>query len=112
MSIEALKAVLEQLPDPSFVEGKTKLVERFAIALPDGDVGALDDKTFVAWLDEHAEDAPFGHGGETTGFDRQSAHQGAIGHRGAEQVGPPFGHPAAEDLPPPPGHSAGNAARA
>jgi hypothetical protein len=65
MSIDALKKALEALPDPSHVAGTTKLQERFAIALPDGDVGALDDKMFVDWLVEHAEDAPFGHGGET-----------------------------------------------
>jgi hypothetical protein len=65
MSAEQLKRVLEELPDPSFVEGTAKFVERFAIALPDGDVGAIDDKRFVEWLNEHAEDAPFGHGGET-----------------------------------------------
>ena len=65
MSHDALKKVLDELPDPSFVEGKTKLSEPFAIALPDGDLGALADKRFVDWLDEHAEDAPFGHGGET-----------------------------------------------
>ena len=65
MSIDALKKALEALPDPSFVAGTAKLQERFAIALPDGDVGALDDKMFVEWLLEHSEDAPFGHGGET-----------------------------------------------
>lgn len=65
MSHDALKKILEDLPDPSFVEGTTKLPERFAIALPDGDVGALDDKMFVEWLLEHSEDAPFGEGGET-----------------------------------------------
>ena len=65
MSLDALKQILEDLPDPSFVEGTTKLAERFAIALPDGDVGALDDKMFVDWLVEHAEDAPFGHNGQT-----------------------------------------------
>ena len=65
MSLDALKKALEALPDPAFVAGTTKLQERFAIALPDGDVGALDDKMFVDWLVEHSEDAPFGHGGET-----------------------------------------------
>lgn len=65
MSLDALKQTLEDLPDPSFVEGTTKLSERFAIALPDGDVGALDDETFVKWLVEHSEDAPFGEKGET-----------------------------------------------
>ena len=65
MSTDALTAILESLPDPSFVDGMTKLDERFAIALPDGDVGALDDARFVDWLIEHSEDAPFGHGTET-----------------------------------------------
>ncbi|MBA2538693.1 MAG: 2OG-Fe(II) oxygenase [Deltaproteobacteria bacterium] len=65
MSLDALKTILEQLPDPSYVEGTAKLSERFAIALPDGDVGALDDKRFVDWLLEHAEAAPFGDHGET-----------------------------------------------
>ena len=65
MSHDELKKILEDLPDPSFVEGTTELPERLAIALPDGDVGALDDKMFVEWLLEHAEDAPFGEKGET-----------------------------------------------
>lgn len=65
MSQDVLKKVLEELPDPSFVEGTSKLTERLAIALPDGDVGALDDKMFVEWLVEHGEDAPFGEGTET-----------------------------------------------
>lgn len=65
MTLDALKQALEALPDPSHVEGSTPLSERFAIALPDGDVGAIDDPKFVAWLREHAEPAPFGHGGET-----------------------------------------------
>jgi hypothetical protein len=57
--------VLEELPDPSFVEGTAKLSERFAIALPDGDLGTLDDPMFVEWLLEHGEVAPFGDKGET-----------------------------------------------
>jgi hypothetical protein len=65
MSHEALKAALEALPDPTHCEGTLALTERFAIALPDGDVGALDDAMFVDWLLAHSEDAPFGHGGET-----------------------------------------------
>jgi hypothetical protein len=65
MSHDALKKVLEQLPDPGFIAGTTKLSEQFAIALPDGDVGALDDKMFVAWLTAHSEDAPFGDGATT-----------------------------------------------
>lgn len=65
MSHDALKAALEALPDPTHCEGTLALAERLALALPDGDVGALDDRMFVAWLLEHSEDAPFGHGGET-----------------------------------------------
>jgi hypothetical protein len=65
MSYDELKAALEALPDPTHCEGKAKLSERLALQLPDGDVGALDDKMFVDWLVEHSEDAPFGHGGET-----------------------------------------------
>lgn len=65
MSQDALKAILEELPDPSFVEGTATITDRLAIQLPDGDVGALDDQTFVGWLVEHAEDAPFGDRGET-----------------------------------------------
>jgi hypothetical protein len=65
MSRDALRAALEALPDPTHCEGTLSLTERFALALPDGDVGALDDPRFVDWLLEHSEDAPFGHGGET-----------------------------------------------
>jgi hypothetical protein len=65
MSHDALRKALDQLPDPGFVAGTTTLSEQFAIALPDGDVGALDDKMFVAWLTAHSEDAPFGDGGKT-----------------------------------------------
>ena len=65
MTLDALKQSLEGLPDPSIVEGTAHLDEPLAIALPDGDLGALADKTFVAWLVEHSEDAPFGHHGET-----------------------------------------------
>ena len=43
MSYDALREVLEELPDPSYIEGTTKLGERLAIQLADGDVGALDD---------------------------------------------------------------------
>lgn len=65
MTRDALKKILDDLPDPSFVEGTQKVSERLAIALPDGDVGALDDKNFIGWLLEHSEDAPFGHNGVT-----------------------------------------------
>ena len=72
---------MEELPDPSFVEGTAKLVERFAIALPDGDVGALEDPGFVGWLNEHAEDAPFGHGGATR-LDRSVRNARRLAARG------------------------------
>lgn len=65
MSLEQVRAALEELPDPSYVEGIAKLTEPFAIALPDGDVGALEDKVFLDWLLEHGEVAPFGDQGET-----------------------------------------------
>lgn len=65
MSLEHLQAALEALPDPSYVSGSAKLTEPLAIALPDGDVGALDDEVFLDWLLAHAEVAPFGDKGET-----------------------------------------------
>lgn len=85
MSLDALKKVMEELPDPSFVEGTAKLVERFAIALPDGDVGALEDKLFVPWLLEHAEDAPFGDKGETK-LDKKVRHAKRLVARGKAEV--------------------------
>lgn len=85
MSLAALKTILEELPDPSFVEGTTKLAERFAIALPDGDVGALDDPQFISWLVEHGEDAPFGDKGETK-HDKTVRHAKRLVARGKAGV--------------------------
>ncbi len=85
MSLETLKAVLEELPDPSYVEGVAKLSERFAIALPDGDVAALDDKVFLDWLIEHAEVAPFGDKGETK-LDRSVRNAKRLVARGQASV--------------------------
>lgn len=65
MTFDVLKQILEELPDPSFIEGTTRVSEPLAIAIPDGDLGALADKKFVPWLLEHSEDAPFGDKGET-----------------------------------------------
>jgi hypothetical protein len=65
MSLDTLRSALEELAEPAFVEGSAKLSEPLSIGLPDGDVGALADKMFVAWLLEHAETAPFGQGGKT-----------------------------------------------
>lgn len=60
-----LRAVLEKLEEVSSCSGTCRPTERVAIALPDGDVGAVDDPNFVRWLMEHAEPAPYGEGGET-----------------------------------------------
>jgi len=65
MSLELFRKALDELSEPAFVEGDCKLTERLAIALPDGDVSAADDKMFVDWLIEHSEPAPFGAGGKT-----------------------------------------------
>jgi hypothetical protein len=65
MSLEAFRTALDQLPETSSCEGSVRATERLAIALPDGDVGAVDDPRFVDWLVAHAEVAPFGQGGAT-----------------------------------------------
>ncbi len=65
MSLEAFRKALDELAEPAWCEGTYRLTERLAIALPDGDVAAADDATFVDWLVEHGEPAPYGHGGET-----------------------------------------------
>ena len=65
MSIEALGAILDSLNERSSCTGKARVDERIAIALPNGDVGAVDDSTFVDWLLEHAELAPYGDGTAT-----------------------------------------------
>jgi hypothetical protein len=65
MSLDAFRKALDDLSDTACCEGTCRLTERLAIALPDGDVGAVDDATFVDWLLAHSEPAPFGMGGET-----------------------------------------------
>ena len=65
MSRDALRAVLDGLEEPSCVSGTVRTAERVAIALPDGDVGAVDDARFVDWLLAHAELAPYGEGTQT-----------------------------------------------
>jgi hypothetical protein len=65
MSIDALRAVLDGLEEASSCSGTVRPNERVAIALPDGDVGAVDDPGFVDWLLAHSEQAPYGHGAET-----------------------------------------------
>jgi hypothetical protein len=65
MLLQELTEALEELPDPSYVEGTAELNEKFTITLPDGNFRTLKDKDFVEWLISHAEDAPYGEGGET-----------------------------------------------
>ena len=65
MTLEAFRKVLDKLSEPVCCEGMAPITERLAIALPDGDLGALDDPGFVKWLVAHGEIAPFGHGGKT-----------------------------------------------
>jgi hypothetical protein len=65
MSVAELRTALDTLDEASCCSGKVQPSERVALALPDGDVGALDDARFVDWLLEHSEPAPYGHGKET-----------------------------------------------
>lgn len=65
MSLAALEQALNGLTEHPSCSGTAPLRERFAIALPDGDVGAIDDPRFLEWLHEHAEPAPFGHANKT-----------------------------------------------
>jgi hypothetical protein len=65
MSLDPFRKALDELADPTCCDGTCRLTERLAIALPDGDVAAVDDATFVSWLLEHSEQAPFGAGGKT-----------------------------------------------
>ena len=65
MSIEAARKILDGVSELVCCEGTVPVTERIAIALPDGDLGAVDDPKFVDWLLAHAELAPFGHNGQT-----------------------------------------------
>ncbi|MEO8701551.1 MAG: 2OG-Fe(II) oxygenase [Kofleriaceae bacterium] len=65
MSVVDLRNALDTLEEASCCTGTLRLTERVALALPDGDVGAVDDTSFVDWLLEHSEPAPYGHGKET-----------------------------------------------
>lgn len=65
MSLDVLRSALDTLDEAACCSGKTKVTERLALALPDGDLGAVDDPRFVDWLLAHAEPAPYGHGTET-----------------------------------------------
>ena len=65
MTLDALRAILDGLEEESCCSGTCKPAERVALALPDGDVGAVDDPGFVEWLLAHSEPAPFGDGTTT-----------------------------------------------
>ena len=65
MSVADLRSALDKLEEASCCSGDVNLTERLALALPDGDVGAIEDATFVDWLLAHSEPAPYGHGKET-----------------------------------------------
>lgn len=65
MSVERLRAALEGLDEVGWCSGTARCAERVALALPDGDVGAVDDAGFVKWLMAHAEPAPYGEGTQT-----------------------------------------------
>src|SRR5450432_2004047 len=65
MTLDAFRKVLDKLSEPVCCEGTAPLTERLAVALPDGDLGAMDDPGFVEWLVSHGEVAPFGQGGKT-----------------------------------------------
>jgi hypothetical protein len=85
MSIEALRETLDELDERTWTEGTSPITERLAIALPDGDVGAMDDPRFVDWLLAHAELAPFGHGNDTL-FDPSIRNAQRLVARGQARV--------------------------
>jgi hypothetical protein len=85
MSLPAVKDALDKLDEKSFVEGTTRITERLAIMLPDGDVGAVEDPAFVDWLLEHAEVAPFGHAKKTK-VDPKVRHAHRVTARGKAMV--------------------------
>ncbi len=65
MSLDALRDALDALDEHAVCDGTWQPTEALAIMLPDGDVGAVGDPNFVAWLLEHSELAPFGDGTQT-----------------------------------------------
>jgi hypothetical protein len=65
MSLEALRAALDALDEPTRCEGTVSVDGELAIGLPDGDEASVRDGGFVAWLVARGEPAPFGHGGVT-----------------------------------------------
>jgi hypothetical protein len=65
MTLDPVTKAINALDEHACCEGTYTPTERIALQLPDGDVGAVDDKNFVDWLLAHAEPAPYGEGGET-----------------------------------------------
>lgn len=86
MSLDDLKRSLQALDEPTFCEGTVQLTERLAIMLPDGDLAAPDDPTFVDWLVEHGEPAPFGQASETK-LDPAVRYATRLVARGAARIG-------------------------
>lgn len=65
MSLDALRDALDTLDEHVVCDGTWQPTEPLAIMLPDGDVAAVDDPSFVGWLLAHSELAPFGDGAQT-----------------------------------------------
>jgi len=65
MSVERLRQALDAFDEPAACQGSHRLAGPLAIVLPDGEIGVADEPGFVAWLQAHAEAAPYGQGGET-----------------------------------------------
>jgi hypothetical protein len=62
VSVTDLRTALETIVEASTCSGRYRAKERISLALPDGDVGAIDDAKFVDWLIANAEPAPYGQG--------------------------------------------------
>ncbi len=86
MSLAALKLALDRAGEAAYCEGIYRPTERLAIALPDGDLAAVDDPNFVDWLLAHAESAPFG-AGKTTRINKKVRHALRLVARGAVKIG-------------------------
>src|SRR5687767_11336875 len=85
MTLAALAKTLDTIDEQTSCEGTLRLSERVALALPDGDVGAVDDASFVKWLTEHGEVAPFGAAKQTK-VDKKVRHAMRLKARGKVDV--------------------------
>src|SRR3569623_3003244 len=86
MRLTALKAALDSASEASWCEGTYQLAERLAIALPGGDLGAVDDPGFVDWLLAHSEVAPFGSAKQPK-LDKTVRHALRLVARGKAKIG-------------------------